>query len=590
MSTLLVDATPGPLKYRLCGNCGKDLAEQQVQRRECQSNQWPIHKRSFHVEKSSDLSTDEIEAAVRELKYPSAKSLSKTFSDYLEAHSWAISALIKTDSILHYGHTFEDHKPHHVLCLRFKCRREFSVDTAQERDRRPHCAFFLLRSNRFRNLSDWLTAPGDMERIGGRYTRDMRKAHKYYLSRGDPSYLGVLGVSLVIDGLPILHYDFVPQYLPRAPSPRPPKLSFMEERRIFEDFLILCIGSLDFEFVFRCTEDEPDGAGVAIPGPLVKEDGKWKWRPFFRTWAQYEPRLVPNVEKLLREMETKRSPKYMMELFHSRVVKPKSTLNDLKSLTGEGLDTRTLRIASQLSHGVRGRRAIPAWLQEGIDDGSFGRPGARSTDNGVYTFPGPLKFRACRCCGKDLSGQPVKRCARCFAAPAYCGRECQSKDWPIHKTSYHVDRNGDLSTDEIEAAARKVKYPSASALSKTFSDYLEAHSWAMSALIKTDSILEYEHTFQGHTPRRVLCYRLECRAAFSSDSAPERDRRPHCAFALRFIDLADWLGSPGDMERIGGRYTHDMQKADEYYLSRGDPAYLAVLGPSSAIGGLPILH
>ncbi len=132
------------------------------------------------MEQSSDLSTDEIEAAVRELKYPSAKSLSKTFSDYLEAHSWAISALIKIDSILHYGHTFDDHEPHHVLCLRFKCRREFGVDTTQERDRRPHCAFFLLRSNRFRNLSDWLTAPGDMERIGGRYTRDMRKAHEYY--------------------------------------------------------------------------------------------------------------------------------------------------------------------------------------------------------------------------------------------------------------------------------------------------------------------------------------------------------------------------------------------------------------------------
>ncbi len=272
------------------------------------------------MEKSSDLSTDEIAAAVRELKYPSAKSLSKTFSDYLEAHSWAISALIKTDSILHYGHTFEDHKPHHVLCLRFICCREFSAYTAQERDHRPHCAFFLLRSNRFNNLSDWLQAPGDMERIGGRYKRDAKRAHEYYLSRGDPAYLGVLGVSFVIDGLPILHYDFVPQYLPRSPSPRPPGLSFEEERRIFEDFLLLCMGSLGFEFVFRCPEDEPDGAGVAIPGPLVKEDGKWKWRPFFKTWAQYEPRLVPKVEKLLREMETKHSPKYMMELFHRYAV------------------------------------------------------------------------------------------------------------------------------------------------------------------------------------------------------------------------------------------------------------------------------
>ncbi|KAI0717244.1 hypothetical protein C8T65DRAFT_738093 [Cerioporus squamosus] len=243
MSTLLSDTTPGPQKYRLCGSCGKDLTE-------------PGSRTSFHVGQNSALSTDEIEAAVRELKYPSAKALSKTFSDYLEAHSWAISAIIKTDSLLHYGHAFEDHEPHHV------------------------------------------------------------KAHEYYLSRHDPAYLGVLGVSFVINGLPILYYDFVPQYMPRCPSPRPRELTFFEERRIFEDFLNLCFGSLGFEFVFRCSEDQPDGAGVAIPGPLVKKEGKWQWKPFFRSWAEYGPRLVTKLGTLLREMETGRSPKYMMELFH----------------------------------------------------------------------------------------------------------------------------------------------------------------------------------------------------------------------------------------------------------------------------------
>lgn len=273
------------------------------------------------MKKSGDVSDAEMDAAAKEMKFPSAAALSKIFSDYMEAHSWAVSAIIKTKSLLHYGHAFEDHRPEHVFCLRFSCRSEFKPDVEVERDRRPHCAFLVRESHRYTNLPDWLQVPRDLKRLGGLYMRDGRKAHEYYLSRSDPAYLDVFGVSFVIMGFPIVHYQFIPQYLPRCSSPRPPELGFFQERRIFEDFLILCIGSLAFEFVFRCSGDgldatDAEDAGVAIPGQLVKEGGSWRWKPLFARWADYDPRRVPRLKRLLEEMETGRSPKYMMQLFH----------------------------------------------------------------------------------------------------------------------------------------------------------------------------------------------------------------------------------------------------------------------------------
>ncbi len=70
-----------------------------------------------------------------------------------------------------------------------------------------------------------------------------------------------------------------------------------------------CMGSLGFESVLRYPEDAPDGSGVAIPGPLVKEDGKWTWKPFFASWAEYEPDRSPELENVLTTTETGRSPK-----------------------------------------------------------------------------------------------------------------------------------------------------------------------------------------------------------------------------------------------------------------------------------------
>eukprot|EP01094_Clydonella_sp_ATCC50884_P011038 TRINITY_DN20839_c0_g1_i1.p1 TRINITY_DN20839_c0_g1~~TRINITY_DN20839_c0_g1_i1.p1 ORF type:complete len:295 (-),score=62.46 TRINITY_DN20839_c0_g1_i1:112-996(-) len=46
-----------------------------------------------------------------------------------------------------------------------------------------------------------------------------------------------------------------------------------------------------------------------------------------------------------------------------------------------------------------------------------------------------LRHHFCLHCGVDSSDppKPIKRCARCSVA-GYCSRECQRKDWPLHKT------------------------------------------------------------------------------------------------------------------------------------------------------------
>ena len=43
------------------------------------------------------------------------------------------------------------------------------------------------------------------------------------------------------------------------------------------------------------------------------------------------------------------------------------------------------------------------------------------------------QMEACRVCSKMGAGQSIKNCGRCKTA-FYCSRECQVKDWPLHKT------------------------------------------------------------------------------------------------------------------------------------------------------------
>lgn len=67
------------------------------------------------------------------------------------------------------------------------------------------------------------------------------------------------------------------------------------------------------------------------------------------------------------------------------------------------------------------------------------------------TIPGDgntITWRRCQTCGADTApdGSDLKECTACAcagcASAAYCSRECQEKDWPVHKHwcsgSYHA--------------------------------------------------------------------------------------------------------------------------------------------------------
>ncbi|KAI0694180.1 hypothetical protein C8T65DRAFT_759625, partial [Cerioporus squamosus] len=108
-------------------------------------------------------------------------------------------------------------------------------------------------------------------------------------------------------------------------------------------------------------------------------------------------------------------------------------------------------------------------------------------------------LRKCNHCGvAPTETRKLRKCRGCLAAPAYCSKECQRADWPIHTLSCSKpSKQRDLTHTGLDTSAQFMGYSTPDELMKSVSDFTESHEWAFRTAMKVYAVLTY-----GVEPRR----------------------------------------------------------------------------------------
>ena len=99
--------------------------------------------------------------------------------------------------------------------------------------------------------------------------------HNTYLKMGDPTYVCLIPVMYVVEGVSISEMFFYPQYRWTHPEP-PPK-------PLLADVFTLCSSSINDGFPLRVIE----GTRSVLPGRFLRSRGRWVWEPLFTEWSHF---------------------------------------------------------------------------------------------------------------------------------------------------------------------------------------------------------------------------------------------------------------------------------------------------------------
>ncbi|RPD59284.1 hypothetical protein L227DRAFT_576509 [Lentinus tigrinus ALCF2SS1-6] len=245
--------------------------------RECQKAAWHLHKtscKSFSNVKSEygPAAEDLTLAQLRALGFSSLLGFTEAFSDFQDAHSWTLAnialAAVRGDGPLDWLQAPESE---HTKAVRVHLIAR-SPSERRRTHRDPGSAF-------------WVKGVGFVE--DSKFLDEMRK-HRSDLplpskleASQDPGYIGAAFVVYDIEGVTMKMSKTFAQYWPTAPELAGPE----EQKAIFDDMLMLCIGCINMRCPLRILEgNDPI---VALPGRFSRVEGKWTWKPLFTDWQNY---------------------------------------------------------------------------------------------------------------------------------------------------------------------------------------------------------------------------------------------------------------------------------------------------------------
>ncbi|KAI0717254.1 hypothetical protein C8T65DRAFT_121303 [Cerioporus squamosus] len=193
-------------------------------------------------------------------------------------------------------------------------------------------------------------------------------------------------------------------------------------------------------------------------------------------------------------------------------------------------------------------------------------------------------IRHCAYCGKDPArGQKLKRCAGCFAGPAYCATECQRADWPEHRLAFHDSHSN--TGCRSDSSGSPIDPGTLHFASRSVADFLEAHKWAISAAALATRVIGHGTSLDECPTDEVVLCRIRYRLGAGTS-------RSYAWESMRLARIDEWLDAIAAFElnkadEIKRKFADAKARADALY--GGTPGYLGTLPIVFDIGNTPVV-
>ncbi|KAL1947298.1 hypothetical protein VTO73DRAFT_14259 [Trametes versicolor] len=249
--------------------------------KECQKAAWPGHRISCRrMKQEEEQYKDLLDREAQRLGYTSSATLTKTFTDFLNAHQWTLNEASLAHIMLRSGPSMDIARSNErleLLIFRFRCE---PMHTTPHSQRNPADAFTLIEHGFFNALQ--YTSSGILRL---KPCLDLIKEstifHTQQLERNKPRYVGCMPILYALDGMVGQTSRLFPVYLPV-------NTFVMNDFTIaaLQEFVALLANTMNYRLPLRVVDERHPFHPV--PGHIVRSGGKWVWEPLFAAWEDYE--------------------------------------------------------------------------------------------------------------------------------------------------------------------------------------------------------------------------------------------------------------------------------------------------------------
>ncbi|KAI0688304.1 hypothetical protein C8T65DRAFT_589623 [Cerioporus squamosus] len=275
-------------RLRRCGGC----MTSRYCSKDCQKADWNKHK--IHCRTTVEFAAEpETATAINEelqsLGFSSFHGFAEAFTEFLDAHDWALKACAKAFVLMEGGIEWSQN-PQKMLWITLAPASSPGVPA-----RRNTSRILKFKYHEFINLEEKFAEIPETGLKWAEYESERQAAHRRYSIH--PSYVGLLPVMYEVQGVNMTQSLYYPLYRPT----RNTTCAQISKRLTLGDILTLCIGSINEGFPLRPIDDA--SPLLAFPGQYVRDQGTWTWRPFFADWNRYRRGAFKALDETLSRME-----------------------------------------------------------------------------------------------------------------------------------------------------------------------------------------------------------------------------------------------------------------------------------------------
>ncbi len=225
---------------------------------------------------------------LQSLGFSSFHGFAEAFSEFLDAHDWALQACAKA-FVLQEGGIEWSQNPQKMLWMTLA-----PASSSGAPARRNSSRILKFKKHEFITLEEKFAEIPETGLKWAEYEPERQAAHRRFSIH--PSYVGLLPVMFEVDGVSMTQSLYYPLYRPT----RNTTYAQISKHLTLGDILTLCIGSINEGFPLRPIDHA--SPLLAFPGQYVRHQGTWSWRPFFSDWNCYRRGAFKALDETLSRM------------------------------------------------------------------------------------------------------------------------------------------------------------------------------------------------------------------------------------------------------------------------------------------------